>query len=178
MTSAFVSFSFICLSSNSGLKSVFGILKSILQSGERKGKRPRVSSPYRAASTEETLPPNWVGGPSQPQPLPEHGQDLSSDSSDEERSWVSFAAIMNAAVDGPTGFEGDHRYLNRWPGPFFSDDSSDTEYSSATKLSNASSSPQFEEDWECTKSSSRVCTLEIIVFTKDANEDEVVDILD
>ena len=91
---------------------------------------------------------------------------------------MSFAAIMDAAVDGPTGFEGDHQYLNRWPRPFFSDDSSDTEYSSATELSNASSSPQFEEDWECTESSSRVCTLEIIMFTKDGNEVEVVDILD
>ena len=119
-----------------------------------------------------------MGRPSQPQPFPERGQDLSSNSSDDERNLVSFAAIMNAAHDGATGFEGDNQYLNRWPGPLFSDDSSDTEYSSATELSNASSSSQFEEDWECTGSSSRVYTLEIIVFTKNTNEDEEVDILD
>ena len=108
MTSAFVSFSFICLSSNSGLKSLFGILKCVVQSGERKGKRPRVTSPDRAASIEETLPPSQMDGPSQLQPLPEHGLDLSSDSSDDERNLVSFAAIMNVVDDGATGFEGDY----------------------------------------------------------------------
>ena len=126
---------------------------------------------------EKTLSPSQMGGPSQPQPLLESGQDLSSDSSDDERNLVSFAAIMNATHDGATGFEGDNRYLNRWLGLLFSDDSSDMEYSSTTELSNASSSPQFEEDWECT-GSSRVYTLEIIVFTKNANEDEYIDILD
>ena len=119
-----------------------------------------------------------MGGPSQPQPLPKHGLDLSSDSSDDERNLVSFAAIMNAAEDGGTRFQWDNRYLNCFSGPLFSDDSSDTEYSFATELSNANSSLQFEEDWECNGSSIRVCTVEIIVFTKDANEDEIVDILD
>ena len=90
---------------------------------------------------------------------------------------MSFAAIMNAAQDEAIEFEGDRRYLNRWPGPLFSDDSSDTKYSSATKPSNTSSSPQFEEDCECI-GGSRVYTQEVIVFTKNADEDEEVDILD
>ena len=119
-----------------------------------------------------------MGGPSQPQHLPERGLDLSSDSSDDEQNLVSFAAIMNAAED--RGFRSQYytRYLNLLPGQFFPDDSSDTEYSSATELSNARSSPQFEEDRECCGSSSRDCTVDVIVFTKDANEDEVVEILD
>ena len=152
-------------------------MKCIVQSGERKGKCPRVTSTNREASIEETLPPLQMGRPSQPQPLPEHGQDLSSDSNNDERNLVSFAAIMNAAQDGATGFEGDKRYLNRWLGLLFSDDTSDTEYSFATELSNASSSLQFEEDCECI-GSSRVYTLEVIVFTKNADEDEEVDILE
>ena len=90
---------------------------------------------------------------------------------------MSFVAIMNATKDGATEFEGDRRCLNRWPGPSFSDDSLETEYSSATELSNASSSLQFEEDCECT-GGSRVYTQEVIVFTKSADEDEEVDILD
>ena len=119
-----------------------------------------------------------MGGPSQPQYLPERGLDLSSDSSDDERNLVSFATIMNAAEDGGTRSQYYTRYFNLLPGQFFSDDSSDMEYSSATKLSNASSNPQFEEDGECSGSSSRDCTVDVIVFTKDANEDEVVDILE
>ena len=118
-----------------------------------------------------------MGGPSQPQPSLERGEDLSSDSNDDERNLVSFAAIMNATEDAATEFEGDMRCLNRWPGPSVSDDSSDTEYSSATELSNASSSSQFEEDCECTRGS-RVYTQEVIVFTKSTDEDEEVDILD
>ena len=91
---------------------------------------------------------------------------------------MSFAAIMNAAEDGGTRFQYYSRYFNRLPGPMFSDDSLDMEYSSATKISNASSSPQFEEDGECSGSSSRVFIVEIIVFTKDVIEDEVVEIID
>ena len=90
---------------------------------------------------------------------------------------MSFAAIMNAAEDVATEFEGERRCLNRWPRPSFSDDSSDMEYSSATELSNASSSPQFEEDCDCT-GGSRVYTQEVIMFTKNSDEDEEVDILD
>ena len=76
---------------------------------------------------------------------------------------MSFANIMNVTEDAATEFEGDKRCLNRWPGPLFSDDSSNTEYSSTIKLSNASFSPQFEEDCECT-GGSRVYTQEVIVF--------------
>ena len=118
-----------------------------------------------------------MGGPSQLQPWPKLGQDLSSDSSDDERNLVSFAAIMNAADDAAIEFEGERRCLNRWPRPSFSDDSCDTEYSFATELSNASSSPQFEEDCDCTKGS-RDYTQEVILFTKNSDEDEEVDILD
>ena len=119
-----------------------------------------------------------MGGPSQPQHLPERGLDLSSDSSDDEQNLVSCAAIMNAAEDGVIRSQYYTRYLNLLPGQFFPDDSSDTEYSFATKLSNASSSHQFEEDGECSGSSSRDCIVDVIVFTKDANEDEVVEILE
>ena len=177
VTSTSMSLNFICLSRISFLKSSFGILNYIVQGGERKGKPPRVTSRDKEASIEETLPPLQMGGPSQPQPWPELGQDLSSDSNDDERNLVSFAAIMNAAEDATTKFEEDMRCLNRWPGPLFSDDNSDIEYSSATELSNASSSPQFEEDCECT-GGSRVYTQEVIVFTKNSDEDEEVDILD
>ena len=119
-----------------------------------------------------------MGGPSQPQHLPDRGLDLSSDSSDDERNLVSFATIMNAAEDGGIRSQYYTRYLNLLLGQFFSDDSSDTEYSSATELSNASSSPQFEEDVECSGCSSRDSTVDFIVFTKDANEDKVVEILE
>ena len=119
-----------------------------------------------------------MGGPSQPQLLLQRGLDRSSDSSDDERNLVSFAAIMNATEDGGIRFQYYTRYLNLLPGQFFSDDSSDTEYSSATELSNASSSPQFEEDGKCSGCSSRDCIVDVIVFTKDANEDEVVEILE
>ena len=172
-----VSLNFICLNRTSFLKSSFGILNYIVQGGERKGKCSRVTSRDREASVEETLPPSQMGRPSQPQPWPELGHDLSSDSSDDERNLVSFTAIMNAVEDAATEFEGDRRCLNRWPGPLFSEDSSDMEYSSATELSNASSSPQFEEDCECT-GGSRVYTQEVIVFTKNADEFEEVNILD
>ena len=136
-----------------------------------------MTSTDREASIEETLPPSQMDGPSQPLPSPERGEDLSSDSSDDERNLVSFTAIMNAAEDAATEFEEDMRCLNRWPGPLFSGDSSDMEYSSATELSNASSSPQFEEDCEYT-GGSRIYTQEVIMFTKSADEDEEVDILD
>ena len=160
------------------MNSQLRISKCIVQSGKRKGKRPRVTSPDRPASIQDTSTPSQMGGPSQPQHLPERGLDLSSDSSDDEQNLVSFAAIMNAAEDGGIRSQYYTRYLNLLPGQFFPDDSSDMEYSSATKLSNASSSPQFEEDGECSGSSSRDCTVDVIVFTKDANEDEVVEILE
>ena len=89
---------------------------------------------------------------------------------------MSFANIMNVAEDAATQFERDRRSLNRWPGPLFSDESSDTEYSSASELSNGSSSPQFKEDCEST-GSSRVYTQEVVIFTANSNEDKEVDIL-
>ena len=89
---------------------------------------------------------------------------------------MNFAGIMNAAEDAATQFEGDMHSLNRWPGPSFSDESSDTEYSSATELLNGSSSPQFKKDCKSTRGS-RVYTQEVIVFTVNSDEDEEVDIL-
>ena len=89
---------------------------------------------------------------------------------------MSFVDIINAAEDATTQFEGDRHSLNRWPGPLFLDESSDIEYSSATELSNGTSSPQFEEDCEST-GSTRVYTQEVIVFTTNLDEDEEVDIL-
>ena len=165
------------ISRNFVLKTSSGIWKYIVQSGERKGKHLRVTSTDREVSIEKTLLPSQLGGPSQPQPSPERGEDLCSDSSDDEKHLVNFATIMNVAEDAATEFERDKRCLNRWPGPSFSDESLDTEYSSTIELSNASSSPQFEKDCECT-GGSRVYTQEVIVFTKGTDEDEEVDILD
>ena len=89
---------------------------------------------------------------------------------------MSFADIMNATEDPANQFEGDKHSLNRWPGPAFLDESSDTEYSSAIELSNGSSSPQFKEDCKST-GNSRVFIQEVIVFTANSDEDEEVDIL-
>ena len=61
---------------------------------------------------------------------------------------MSFVDIMNAAEDAATEFEGDRPSLNWWPGPWFSDESSETEYSFATELCNGTSNLQFEEDCE------------------------------
>ena len=58
VTSTSVSLTLFCLSRNSVFKTSFGISKYIVQSGERKGKRPRVTSIDREASIEETLPPS------------------------------------------------------------------------------------------------------------------------
>ena len=116
-----------------------------------------MTSPNREESIDQTLPALQMGGPSQPQQWPQLGQDLSTDSSDDERNLVSFVDIMNAAEDVATQFEGDRRSLNRWSGPWFSDESSEMEYSSATELSNGTSSPQFEEDYE-SNGSTRVYT--------------------
>ena len=136
----------------------------------------RVTSPKREASVDQTLPPLQMGRQSLPQQWPHLGQDLSTDSSNDERNLVSFTDIMNAAEDVVTQIEGGRISLNRWVGPLFSDESSDTKYSSATKLSNGTSGPQFEEDCHSTRSS-RVYTQEVIVFTKNLDEDEEVDIL-
>ena len=136
----------------------------------------KVTSPNREASVDQTLPPLQMGGPSQPQQWPQLGQDLSTDSNDDKRNLVSFIDIMNAAEDVVTQIEGGWISLNCWAGPPFSNESLDTEYSSATKLSNGTSSPQFEEDCHST-GSSRVYTQEVIVFTKNSDEDEEVDIL-
>ena len=87
---------------------------------------------------------------------------------------MSFADIMNAAEDAANQFEGDKHSLSRWPGPSFSAESFDMEYSFAIKLSNDSSSPQLEEDCKST-GSSRVYTQEVIVFSVNSDEDEEVD---
>ena len=89
---------------------------------------------------------------------------------------MSFADIMNATKDAVTQIEGGRISLKCWAGPPFSDESSDMEYSLATELTNGTSSPQFEEDCH-SNGSSRVYTQVVIVFTKNSDEDEEVDIL-
>ena len=90
---------------------------------------------------------------------------------------MSFVDIMNAAEDAASHFEGDRHSGNFWPGPWFSDESSETEYSSATELSNATSSPQFEEDCD-SSGSTRVYTREVILLRENSNEGDKVDIID
>ena len=136
----------------------------------------RVTSPYREESMDEAFPTLQIGGTSQPHQWPQPGQEQSTDSTDDERKMVSFVDIMNAAKDAGSEFEGGRSSLKRWPGLWFSDESSDTEYSSATEVSNGTSSPQFEEDCESC-GSIRVYTQEIIVLTKTSDEDEDVDII-
>ena len=83
---------------------------------------------------------------------------------------------MNAAEDARSHLEGDESSLNQWPVPWFSDESSETEYSSATEVSNSISSPQFKED--CVSCDSiRVYTREIILLTETLDENEDVDII-
>ena len=89
---------------------------------------------------------------------------------------MSFANIINAPDNAVTQFERGWISWNRWAGPLFLDESSDMEYSSATKLSISTSSPQLEDDYHST-GSSRIYTQEVIVFTKNLDEDEEVDIL-
>ena len=135
-----------------------------------------MTSPNRRASDEPTLPPLLMGGPSQPQQWSQPWQDLSTDSSDDERNLVSFANIMNTAEDAVSQFQGGWISWNCWAGPLFSDESSDTEYTSATKLSISASSPLVEDDCVST-GSSRIFTQELIVFTKDLDEDEEIDVV-
>ena len=106
----------------------------------------RVSSPNREASNDPTLPLLLMGGPSQPQQYSQPRQDLSTDSSDDERNLVSLANIMNAAEDAVSQSQGGWISWNRWAGPLFSNESSDTEYTSATELSISASSPLLEDD--------------------------------
>ena len=98
---------------SSSVNSSFGILHYFVQGGQRKEKRMRVTSPNREAFVDQTLPPLQMGGPSQPQQWPQLGQDLSTDSSDDERNLVSFADIMNAAEDAMTQIKGGRISLNR-----------------------------------------------------------------
>ena len=135
-----------------------------------------MTSPNREESIDETLLALHMGRPSQPHQWPQLGQDGSIDSSDDERNLVSFIDIMNAAEDAATQFEGDRHSLNWWLGPWFSDESFETKYSSATELSNGTSNPQFEEDCE-SSGRTRVYTWEVIVLTKTSNENEEVDII-
>ena len=154
----------------------FSILHSFFQGGQRKGKRVRVTSPHREASNDPTSLPLLMGSSSQPQKWSQPWQDLSTDSSDDERNLVSFAHIMNAAEEAESQFQGAWISSNRWAGPLFSDDSSDTEYTSATELSISASSPLHEDD--CVSSgSSKVLKQELIVFTKDSDEDEEIDVV-
>ena len=89
---------------------------------------------------------------------------------------MSFADIMNAVEDAANDFEGDRFNCNRWPGPWFSAESANTEYSSAIELSNGSSFPPFEEICESI-GSIRVYTEEVIVFSTNSDEDDDVNIL-
>ena len=89
---------------------------------------------------------------------------------------MSFANIMNAVEDVVSQFQGGWISWNRWVGPLFSDESSNMEYSSATKLSISASSPTFENDFYSTGTST-VFIQEFIVFTKDLNEDEEIDVV-
>ena len=136
----------------------------------------RVTSPYREESMDEAFPMLQIGETSQPHQWPQPGQKQSTDSTDDKKKMVNFVDIMNAAEDAGSEFEGGRSSLKRWPGLWFSDESSNTEYSSATEVSNGTSSPQFEEDCESC-GSIRVYTREIIVLTKTLDEDEDVDII-
>ena len=135
-----------------------------------------MTSPHREASNDPTSPPLLMGSPSQPQKWSQPRQDLSTDSSDDERNLVSFANIMNAVEEVESQFQGGWISWNCWAGPLFSDDSSDTEYTSATELSISASSPLVVDDC-CSTGSSRVLKQELIVFTKDLDEDEEIDVV-
>ena len=159
------------------VQSSFGILNCIVQAGQRHGKRVRMTSPNKEESIDETLPALHIGGPSQPHERLHLHQNNNTDSSDDERNLVSFVDIMNAVKDAASQFEGDRHSLNWWPGPWFSDESSETEYSSATKISNGTSSPQFGEDCE-SSGSTIVYTREVILLTENSDEDDEVDIIE
>ena len=90
---------------------------------------------------------------------------------------MSFVDIMNAAEDATSQFEGNRHSGNWWPGPWFSDESFETEYSSATELSNTTSSPQFEEDCD-SSGSTTVYTREVILLTENSDEDDEVNIIE
>ena len=90
---------------------------------------------------------------------------------------MSFVDIINATEDAASQFEGDRHSGNWWPGPWFSDESFETEYSSATEFSNGTSNPQFEEDCD-SSGSTRVYTREVILLTENSNEDDEVDIIE
>ena len=134
----------------------------------------RVISPDREASDDPTLPPLLMGGPSQPQQWSQPRQDLFIDSSNDERNLVSFVNIMNAAKDAVSQFQGGWISWNHWARPLFSNESSDMEYSLTTELSISAFSPLVEDDCYSIESS-RVFTQELIVFTKDLDEDEEID---
>ena len=84
---------------------------------------------------------------------------------------------MNGAEDAVSHVEEDRHSGNFFPGPWFSDESSETKYSSTTELSNATSSPQFEEDCD-SSGSTRVYTREVILLRENSNEGDKVDIID
>ena len=159
------------------VQSSFDIFNCIVHAQEHHGKCVRVTSSNREESIDVTLSALHIGGPSQPHERPQLCQNDSTDSNDDERNLVSFVDIMNAAEDAATQFEGDRRSLNWWPEPWFSDESSETEYSSAIELSNGTSSPQFEEDCE-SSGSTRIYTREVILLTENSDEDDEVDIIE
>ena len=158
------------------MKSSFRIFNSTVQGEERQGKRVRVSSPGREECSDDTFPALHLDGPSQPHQWPQPRQEHSGDSTDDERNLVSYVDIMNAAEDAGSHFERDESSLNRWPMPWFSDESSETEYSSTNEVSNSISSPLSEEDCESCDSI-RVYTREIILLTETSDENEDVDII-
>ena len=158
------------------MKSSFQVLNSTVQGEVRQGKRVRVRSPGREESVDDTFPMLHLGGPSQQDRWPQPRQEHSADSTDEERNLVSYVDIMNKAEDAGSHFQGDESSLNLWLRQWFSDESSETEYFSATEVSNSASSPQFEDDCESCESK-RVYTWEIILLTETSDENEDVDII-
>ena len=158
------------------MKSSFRVLNSTVQGEVRLGKCVRVRSPGREESIDDTFPTLHLGRPSQQDRWSQPGQEHSVDSTDEERNLVSYQDIMNEAEDAGSHFQGDESSLNLWPRQWFLDESSETEYSSATEVSNSTSSPQFEDDCESCESI-RVYTWEIILLTKTSDENEDVDII-
>ena len=147
------------------MNSSFRVLNSTVQGEVRQGKRVRVRSLGKEESVDDTFPTLHLGRPSQQDQWSQPRQEHSADSTAEERNLVSYVDIMNEAEDAGSHFQGDESSLNMWPGQWFSDESSETEYSSATEVSNSTSSPQFEDDCESCESI-RIYTQEIILLTE------------
>ena len=101
----------------------------------------RVRSPGREESVDDTFPTLHLGGPSEQDRWPQLRQQHSADSTNEERNLVSYVDIMNEAEDVGSPFQGDESRFNLWLGKWFSNESSEMEYSFVTEVSNSTSSP-------------------------------------